>query len=140
VGLAFLVFLAWGLQSFVLSHGNKSMTAESLFFYMTVAGLLLVPVAFAMTDFQKPIHWGFRGPFLAALIQALNAVGALLLVHAFRRGKAIVVSPLVNAGAPVVTILLSLLLYRTLPSPIQGVGMVLSVLATAGMAVEESKG
>jgi len=137
VGLALLVFLAWGLQGFVISHGNKSMRAESIFFYMTLTGLLLIPVAWFMTDFHQPINWGFRGPWLAALIQVLNAVGALLLVYAFRYGRAIIVSPLINAGAPVVTIVISLLLYRTVPLAIQAAGMVVAILATLLMAVEE---
>jgi drug/metabolite transporter (DMT)-like permease len=138
VALALVVFLAWGLQGFVIAQGNRSMRAESIFFYMTASGLLLVPVAWAMTDFQKPILWGSTGPLLAVVIHGLNAVGALLLVHAFRHGKAIVVSPLVNAGAPVITIVLSLVMYRTLPSAIQGVGMALAILATARMAVDEA--
>jgi drug/metabolite transporter (DMT)-like permease len=137
VGLALLVFVAWGLQGFVISHANKTMRAESIFFYMTVTGLLLVPAALWMTDFHQHINWGFKGPYLAALIQVLNAVGALLLVFAFRHGKAIIVSPLINAGAPVVTIVLSLLMYRTLPLAVQGVGMVLAVAATLLMALEE---
>ena len=141
VGLALLVFLAWGLEGFVISHGNKTMRAESIFFYMTLTGLLLIPVALLMTDFHQPINWGFKGPWLAALIQLLNAVGALLLVYAFRYGRAIIVSPLINAGAPVVTIIISLILYRTIPLAIQGVGMAAAILATLLMAVEEeSKG
>ena len=137
VALTLVVFLAWGLQGFVISHGNKSMRAESIFFYMTVMGLLLIPVAWAMTDRGRPICWGFRGPWLAAMIQSLNAVGALLLVHALRHGKTIVVSPLVNAGAPVITILLSLAMHRTIPSAIQGAGMLAAILATARLALEE---
>ena len=137
VGLALLVFLAWGLQGFVISHGNKSMRAESIFVYMTLTGLLLIPVAWVMTDFHQPIHWGFKGPWLAAIIQVLNAVGALLLVYSFRYGRAIIVSPLINAGAPVVTIIISLLLYRTTPLAIQSVGMVVAIIATLLMALEE---
>jgi drug/metabolite transporter (DMT)-like permease len=137
VGPALVVFLAWGLQGFVISRGNKSMRAESIFFYMTATGLLLVPVALAMTDFQRPICWGLAGPWLAGLVQLFNAVGALLLVHAFRHGTAIVVSPLVNAGAPMMTIVLSLAMHRTAPPPVHAVGMVLAVVATACMAVEE---
>jgi drug/metabolite transporter (DMT)-like permease len=135
VPLALVVFLAWGLQGFVISQGNRSMRAESIFFYMTVAGLLLVPVAWAMTDLREPLHWGFPGPWLAAMIHGLNAVGSLLLVYAFRYGKAIVVSPLVNAGAPLITILLSLALCRTAPSLLQGVGMVAAIVATVRLAV-----
>lgn len=64
-------------------------------------------------------------------------MGALLLVHALRYGSAIVVSPLVNAGAPLVTILLSLAMHRTAPPALHAVGMVAAVLATGCMAVEE---
>ncbi len=137
VGLALIVFLAWGLQGFVISHGNKSMRAESIFFYMTLTGLLLIPAAWVMTDFRQPINWGFKGPWLAAMIQVLNAVGALLLVYAFRYGKAIIVSPLINAGAPVVTIILSLIMFRTLPLAIQALGMVAAIAATVLMALDE---
>lgn len=137
VGLALVVFLAWGLQGFVISHGNKSMRAESIFFYMTLTSLLLIPVAWVMTDFHQPINWGFKGPYLAAMIQVLNAVGALLLVYSFRYGRAIIVSPLINAGAPVVTIVISLVLYRTIPLAVQSVGMVIAIIATLLMALEE---
>jgi len=139
VGPALLVFLAWGFQGFVISHGNKSMRAESIFFYMTVTGLLLAPAAWFMTDFSRAINWGFRGPWLAAMIQVLNAVGALLLVYAFRHGRAIIVSPLINAGAPVVTIVISLVLFRTLPLAPQALGMAAALVATLLMGWEEEK-
>ena len=46
------------------------------------------------------------------MIQILNAVGALMIVYAFRYGKAIIVSPLTNAVAPVITIIISLSFIR----------------------------
>jgi hypothetical protein len=144
VALAILILLAWGVQGFVISHANKTMKAESIFFYMMLTGLLLIPVALAMTDFSKPINWGFKGPCLAAMIQILNSVGALLLVYAFRYGKAIIVSPLTNAGAPVVTVILSLLvtsgLVWTIGVKLNVVGIVLAVVATVLMAIEGEKG
>jgi drug/metabolite transporter (DMT)-like permease len=139
VVLALLVFLCWGLQGFIISFANKTMKAESIFFYMMLTGLLLTPVAIVMTDFSEPINWGFKGPYLAAMIQILNAVGALFLVYAFRYGKAIIVSPLINAGAPVITIIISLLLYQTLPHPVNGVGIAIAVVAAFLMAVESEK-
>jgi len=39
-------------------------------------------------------------PYLTAIIQILNEVRALILVYTFRFGKVIIVSPLINAGAP----------------------------------------
>ena len=128
-GLAIAVCLAWGIQAYVLRFANQTMRSESIFFYMTVTALALAPAALWMTDFRKPIQWGLRGPALAAVIQSLNSVGALTMVYAFRYGKAIVVSPLINAVAPAITVLLSLLIYRTVPHRIVTVGMVLAAVA-----------
>jgi len=49
--LALLVFLAWGIQAYVMKFANQTMKAESIFFYMMLTGLVLVPVAIWMTDF-----------------------------------------------------------------------------------------
>lgn len=132
--LAFLVLLAWGIQAYVLRFANATMRSESLFFYMTVTGLLLVPVAVWMTDFTKPINWGPSGPWLAAPIQLLNSIGALTMVYAFRHGKVIIVSPMINALAPVITIVLSLVLYRVVPHRVVVAGMALAAVAFYLMA------
>lgn len=135
--LTLLVFLAWGVQGFFMKFANKSMMAENIFFYMTATGLLLSPFALWMTDFSQDINWGFKGPYLAAMIQILNAVGALCLVYAYRYGKAIVVSPLTNAVAPVITIVISLLLYAVFPNTVTLIGMVLAIIAAYLLAVVE---
>jgi len=127
--LALLVFLAWGIQAYVLRFANATMRSESIFLYMTLTGLLLVPFAVWMTDFGKPINWGWSGPWLAAPIQVLNSIGALCMVYAFRYGKVIIVSPMINALAPVITIILSLLIYRVVPNRVVGVGMALAAVS-----------
>jgi len=132
--LALLVFLAWGIQAYVLRFANATMQSESIFFYMMVTGLLLVPVAVRMTDFRRPINWGWSGPWLAAPIQLLNSIGALTMVYAFRHGKVIIVSPMINALAPVITIVLSLLLYRVIPHRVVVMGMALAAVAFYLMA------
>jgi len=137
--LALLVFLAWGLQAFVIKLANETMKAESIFFYMMLTGIMLIPVALTMTDFSRPINWGFRGPYLAGMIQILNAIGALCLVYAFRYGKAIIVSPLTNAVAPVITIIISLSLYRVMPHPVVLSGMALALVSIFLMAIEENE-
>jgi len=135
--LSLLVFLAWGLQAFVMRFANETMKAESIFFYMMVTGIVLIPFALMMTDFSQPINWGFKGPYLAALIQILNSIGALMLVYAFRYGKAIIVSPMTNALAPVLTVIISLIIYAVIPHPIIIGGMVLAVIAALLMGLEE---
>jgi drug/metabolite transporter (DMT)-like permease len=131
--LAVLVFVLWGVQAFVMKFANERMAAESIFFYMMATGLALVPVALLMTNFAAPINWGLRGPVAAAAIQVLNAIGALSLVYAVRYGKAIIVVPMTSL-APMLTILISLLLYQVVPGPVLLAGMTLAVLAIVLLA------
>ncbi len=126
--LALLVMLAWGLQAYVIKIAHNVMSAESIFAWMTGCGIALIPVAILLTDFGKPVYLGPGGPWLAAGVQLLNAVGALLLVYAFREGKAIVVSPLVNAAAPMLTAVIALALAGTLPPALKLAGMTLALL------------
>ena len=44
---------------------------------MMLGGLLVVPLALLMTDFSQPINYSHDGVGLAAVIQSLNAIGAL---------------------------------------------------------------
>lgn len=126
--LAILVFIMWALQAYVMKFSNNTMQAESIFFYMAVTSLLLAPLAIAMTDFSAQINWGFKGPWLAAIIQILNAIGALTLVYALRYGKAIVVVPLTGL-APVITIIISLIFYSVVPGGILLTGLIIAVVA-----------
>lgn len=135
--LALLVFLAWGVQAYIMKFANRTMKAESIFFYMMLTGLILIPVALWMTDFKQPINWGFKGPYLAALIQILNAIGALTIVYAFRHGKAMIVSPLTNAVAPVITIIISLSIYGVIPQAVSLMGMGLALISIFLLAIED---
>lgn len=140
LAFALLVFLAWGLQAFFMKMANNRMRAESIFFYMTITGLLLAPVAFYMTNNATlaKLTWNWRSIGYTAMIQILNAAGALTLVYAFRYGKAIIVSPLTNAVAPVITVIISLILYKTVPNHIILIGMVLSIASMFVLAFEDS--
>jgi len=131
--LAIMVFLLWGVQAYFMKKANQTMQAESIFFYMMLTSLLLIPVALGMTSFNQPINWGFRGPWLAGGIQILNAIGALTLVYAIRYGKAIIVVP-VTALAPVITIIISLIFYGKVPDPVVIAGLCLAVIAIYLMA------
>ncbi|PXA84845.1 EamA family transporter [Nostoc sp. 3335mG] len=133
---ALLIMLCWGVQAYFMKSANHIMSAESIFFYMMLTGLLLIPVAWAMTDFSKPINLGPDGPWLAAGIQVLNAIGALTLVFAFRYGKAIIVAPLTNAGAPLATALISLAVLGVVPGTLKIVGIVLAIVASLLLAIE----
>jgi len=131
-----LIMLAWGLQAYFMRLANNTVRAESIFFYMTLGALLLAPVALAMTDWTQPINTGADGPWMAAVIQILNAVGALTLVYAFRYGKAIIVAPLTNAGAPLVTAALALVFASVVPGALKLVGLALALIASLLLVLE----
>lgn len=132
--LAVFVFLAWGIQAFFMKMANNTMKAESIFFYMMISGLLLTPIAYFMTDFSQPIYWGFKGLYLNLIIMTFNSIGALTLLYAIRFGKVIIVAPMTNAGAPLITILLSLIIYVVIPHPVIIAGMVTAIIAVYLMA------
>ncbi len=126
--LSLFVFVFWGIQAYVMKFSNETMKAESIFFYMMATAVLLIPVAWFMTDFSQVINWSFKGPYLAAMIQVLNSIGALMLVYALRYGKAIVVVPLVGLS-PLITIIISLVIYSVIPGPVLSIGLVMAVTA-----------
>jgi len=126
--LSIIVFIMWGAQAFVMKFANDSMKAESIFFYMMLTALLLVPFALMMTDFSATINWGFKGPYLAFMVHILNAIGALTLVYALRYGKAIVVVPMTGLS-PIITVVLSLIIYAVMPGLTVSVGVVFALIA-----------
>ena len=131
------IFFAWGLQAYFMKSSANCISSEGLFFYMAITGVALAPIALWMTDFSAPINWSLTGPYLTAGIQSLNSLGCLLFVYAIRYGKAIIVVPMVNGGFPLVTIVLSLLIYRQLPSHYNLAGMALALVAIFLMAFDE---
>jgi uncharacterized membrane protein len=133
---ALIILLAWGVQAYFMKLANGSMDAENIFLYMTLTGLLLIPVALWMTDFSTRIEYGWQGPGLAAVTQILNALGALTLVYAFRYGRALVVAPLANAGAPMITAIVSMIVLGAMPNIITVVAIALAFLAAALLALE----
>lgn len=131
--LAILVLLAWGIQGFFMKFANNSMDAESIFVWMAVWGLVLIPVAYFM-DGSAAAFFAQEGRVVTTQfwssfgIQIMNSIGALTLVYAYRYGKAVVVSPM-EGLSPMVTVLLSLIILSVIPNPIQIAGLVCAAFA-----------
>ncbi len=137
--LTAIPLLAWGTQGYIMRFANEIMSAESLYFYMMATSVMLIPFALYLTDFSQPLEWSFKGPYLSAIIQSLNAFGALCLVYAFRYGKAIIIAPITTALSPVLTVALSLALYQTIPHPVIIAGIALAIVSAILMGFEEVK-
>ncbi|AWO00861.1 EamA family transporter [Chitinophaga alhagiae] len=137
--LSAIPLVAWGAQGFAMRWANKVSNAETIFVYMTISSLLFIPAALYMTDFSRPVNWGAGGPLLAAGVQMLNAIGALCLVYAFRYGKAIFIAPMTTALSPVLTVIISLLIYAVVPHTMIVAGILLAVTSAVLMVLEEGK-
>ena len=125
---ASVVFISWGIQAFVMKLANNSTPdAESVFVYMAIAAVLLIPIALAMGDGSciTSQGWGELGKVFG--VQILNAIGAFTLVYANRYGKAMIVAPLADACAPVIMCVISLILYSAIPTVPQIIGIVAAI-------------
>ncbi|RVW00184.1 DMT family transporter [Rhodococcus xishaensis] len=137
--LAILICVAWGVQAFFMRKAATiGVNDATTFGWMAITGLLLVPVAIA---FMGGIPSGFpwQAPALTAATQVLNACGALFLVMALSRGKASIVAPTTNALAPALTIVVSLLVYQTLPNIYGAIGMVLALVGSTLMVYSDER-
>jgi len=127
--LSLAVLIAWGVNSFFVKLGTQGASAESILLYMTLGGLALVPLALWDTDFTQPVSSSISAWGLTAGIQMLNAIGVWTSIYAYRYGKAIIVSPCVNALYPSVTVALSLAIHAYVPPWYVIVGIAVSILA-----------
>lgn len=129
--LAVLVLFAWGIQGFFMKFANNSMDAESIFVWMAISAVVLIPVAYFMTP-EAALFFQGEGVVGKSLtcsgIQILNAIGALTLVYAYRYGKAVIVSPM-EGLSPMVTVLLSLVILSVIPTPLQIAGICCAAFA-----------
>ena len=137
--LALLITVAWGVQAYYMRKAaSVGVNDGTNFGYMALSGLLLVPVAFVMLG-GLPEGAPWQAPALTLVTQLLNAVGALFLVMALSRGKASIVAPTTNALAPVLTVLISLAVYQTLPSVYGALGIVLAIVGSTLMVYGDEK-
>ena len=124
-----MVFIFWGIQAFVMKLANNSTPdAESVFVYMAISAVILIPVALLMgKDDPSLCSFGWGEPLKVFGVQILNAIGAFTLVYANRYGKAMIVAPLADACAPVIMCVISLILYAAVPTVPQIIGMVAAI-------------
>jgi drug/metabolite transporter (DMT)-like permease len=132
LGILFL----WGLQNFLIKLAHRRMNNAAVFFYMTLGGIVLIPVALWRTDWHGPINLGWDGAVMSAAIQLLNAVGSLSIVYALREGKAIIVAPLTNAMSPLITTILAMLIHGQTPDRYKLFGIAAALVASALLAIQ----
>jgi len=115
LALTLMVVVVWGANSFFVKLATETGNAESIFAYMALGSLLLIPFVAWEVGVSAVRRVSFAAIGLTASIHLLNALGVWTSIYAYRYGKAIIVSPCVNALYPAVTVTLSLLLQDYVP-------------------------
>jgi drug/metabolite transporter (DMT)-like permease len=135
--LALVVMAAWGLQAYFIKLANVGTSAESIFFYMMLGGLACVPGAVA--DGLLPAHQlGLAGPrprrrHPGAERRGRADAGLRLPLRQGAGGVA-----LVNAGAPLLTAVLSMALSGAMPTGTKLLGVALALLAALLLALQRN--
>ncbi|HGN1706336.1 TPA: DMT family transporter [Providencia rettgeri] len=134
-----IICAAWGIQAFFMKRAsNEGVQDSSIFGYMTLTGIILAPIAWLMLP-DTSISYPWTAIISTAFIQVLNAIGALCLVMALARGKATIIAPCTNALAPVLTAVISLIIYQAVPGTWSLIGIVLAVTGSTIMVYSEEK-
>ncbi len=97
---------------------------------------LIVPGLLVFVGKQEPAVFPMRGMAMSTLAGMFGALGALGVILALVSGgpqKAILVPPLVFAGAPIMSVLLNMMLHppKNAPGPLFYVGIVLAACGVA---------
>jgi hypothetical protein len=136
--------LSWGLYVPALHEGQTQMGGEP--HTKSLRGFLCVGIAYFLTAVVVPValmlyrgdSFGFSayGATFATVGGALGAAGALCIILAIgARGPALYIAPLVFAGAPIVSSIVSLLWKtRHMPGPLFFVGILLAAVG-AGLVL-----
>lgn len=137
--LAVAVCVAWGAQAYFMRKASTvGVNDATTFGWMTISALLLIPFGLWLAaGFTLGSTW--KAPALTAGTQLLNAVGALFLVMALTRGKASIVAPTTNALSPILTVVLSLVVYRTLPTVYGDIAIVLALVGSTLMVYSDER-
>ncbi len=128
----------WGVFSATQKLSTNHVSAELSYLAWSAAFL---PIAIWIVA-TKPLNWQMPGAMLGSglLAGALNGFGVIAAFAAYRfEGKASVVTPLAAALQPLVTVVLALLFLGERIGPIEGMGIVLAIVAAVALSRETKK-
>ena len=137
--LAILICVAWGVQAyFMRKTATIGVNEATTFGWMTISGLLLIPVALVMVG-GLPTDSPWQAPALTAVTQVLNAVGALFLVMALGPRQGVHRRADDQRAGARTHRRLSLIAYQTLPTPYGAIGIVLALVGSTLMVYSDEK-
>ena len=123
---ALLALVMWGLWGFFPKLATLHITPKSAIVYEVLGSMIVGVVIFSLIKFQPETQ---RTGILFAVLTGITAtLGTFFFLYAVTLGKASVVVT-ITALYPLITILLTYLVLKEPITMVQGVGMVLALIA-----------
>ena len=123
---ALLALVMWGLWGFFPKLATLHITPKSAIVYEVLGSMIVGAVIFSLIKFQPETQP--TGIVFAVLTGITATLGTFFFLYAVTLGKASVVVT-VTALYPLITILLTYLVLKEPITMLQGVGMVLALIA-----------
>lgn len=123
---ALLCIFWWGTWGFLSKLGSDRVEPHQLQILFTFG--LVPPVIIAWAQLGGKIETDLRGALYGILNGVISGLGMLAFYAALAKGKASIVNP-VTALFPLLTILLAIVFLRERINWVQGVGMILALVA-----------
>jgi drug/metabolite transporter (DMT)-like permease len=134
---SFIAMVCWGVFSATQKVSTNHVSAELSYLAWCAA---FIPIALWIVA-TKPLNWNMSAAMVWSGLAAgaLNGFGVIAAFAAYRyEGKAAIVTPLAAAVQPLVTVVLALLFLGERVGGLEGVGIVLAILAAIALS-QESK-
>ncbi len=138
MGYTLAAMFFWGVFSATQKVSTNHVSAELSYLAWCAA---FIPIALWIVA-TKELNWNMSAAMVWSGLAAgvLNSFGVIAAFAAYRyEGKASIVTPLAAAGQPVVTVVLALLFLGERIGPLEGVGVVLAIVAAVALSFEKQK-
>lgn len=130
-----LILLAWGLWGFFGKYALKFISPVSLILFETIGAIIvqLFVLLFLFYSKQK-FNVSTTGISIAMLVAFFGVIGTILFFFTLSKTKASILVPL-TALYPVITIILSFIFLKEKVTLIQGIGIVLAIIASVLLSI-----
>ena len=130
-----LILLAWGLWGFLGKYALKYISPLSLILFETIGAIIVQIVVLIFLFYSKQkFDTNATGISIAMLVAIFGVLGTILFFFTLSKTKASILVPL-TALYPVITVLLSFILLKEKVDLVQGIGIVLAVVASVLLSI-----
>lgn len=128
---AVMALILWGVWGILQKLATNHMPPRNVYLVSALGAIAVVLVMMSTSKF--PLQMSVDGTLYAVIAGICSALGGLLFLHAVSRGEASVVITF-TALYPVVSIILSFVLFREEITLKQGIGIVMALFSMVLLA------